>query len=177
MNEMNYWEHQDLLTELQIGIRDFVLRHNPNVFVTLTFDCEGGVSYDDAKKAFGSFAQSLKGHHFGRNSKKRFFVLPVVEHSGIEFDGSASKKQAGTHIHFVGKLPGDPLEFNEVLRRHWRKSSPIAGDPYVHCPDRVKWCQPLTSYEARVAATQYSIKSCKHNTQSILLDFIPQFTT
>lgn len=175
----DFWDYENELTPLQLALRDNFLKSAPmvNVFGTLTFNTEFGVSYSQAKKIFGKFIRLLKAYLYGEKSKKRIFILPVVEKSGIENGGGEYVKYDGTHIHFVAYIPNGATATQEIIRVLWMASSKLAGDPNVYCPDSNEWYQPLFNYEAKISTIQYTIKTCRINTNTVLWDFVQPFTT
>ena len=172
--KMNYIEYEAQQTPIQIALREWVLPTEPNTFITLTFCDEFGVSYDQAAKAFGAFAHSIKCHFHGKNSKKRLFMFPVVEKSGVEVSGSRTKRQDGTHIHCLMQLANDPIEHIEITRLSWMMAADICGDPNIYCPEKEGWYLPMTDYGTRRKLTNYAIKSCALNTDTVLWKFVPK---
>src|SRR5690606_7369534 len=124
-----------------------LLRGEHNVMVTLTFSGHEGVTYKGAEKVFGIFAHQLKCHLFGRNSRRRIPMCPIVEDYGAEMMWSTSPGgvRQGTHIHCLMRLPDDPLNYKEVVRQLWRASGPLCGDPKTNCPGSDDWFRPLTT--------------------------------
>lgn len=166
-------------TILQTVTRDWLLRGKPNAFVTLTFRPEKGVSFDYAQKVTGTFMHGMKTEMFGEKSKKRFFVVPVIEGYVV-----AKHKPRRTHIHCLMRLPDDPLNYMATVRRVWLDSSPFSGDPLVYDPDieqqdnadieqnvEKKWFKSI--YEAE-GAINYVLKTCALDTQAILWKFVPK---
>lgn len=153
---------------------DLIVGYQPNVFMTLRPNVEGGTSYVQMVKAFGAFAHTVKNKLFGRNSRKRLFLFPVVEKfgSGYAYD-SLCKPSEAIHIHCMATLPGDPREYEPLVRDTWLNASPISGDPYVYCPTNDKWFVSLsTEAEARIYAS-YIVKGCQGDTLPILWKYVP----
>jgi hypothetical protein len=166
-------------TALQTVTRDWLLRGKPNAFVTLTFRPEKGVSFNYAQRVTGTFVHGMKAEMFGEKSKKRFFVVPVIE--GYV---QTKHKPRRTHIHCLMKLPNDPSSYMAMIRRVWLNSSPFSGDPLVYDPDidqnddagieqhvEKKWFKNI--YEAG-GAIDYVLKTCAFDTQAILWKFVPK---
>lgn len=174
-----FWDYIDEQTPIQSELRDGFLKSAPNVnvFGTLRFSDETGVSYSQAKMAFGKFIFLLKAELFGIKSKKRIFILPVVEMSGVENGGSPYVKYDGTHIHFVAYISGGAIKTRETISLLWKKASRISGDPDEYCPKNNNWYQPVETYEAKVGTIQYIIKTCSINTNTVLWDFVQPFST
>lgn len=143
--------------------------------VTLTFSGEDGVGYKFAEKGFGAFARKLKCHLFGRNSKKRIAMCPIVEDYGTEMMWSTSPAgvRQGTHIHCLMRLPGSPMEHKRVIHRLWRASGLRCGDPKVNCPGKDDWYVEIDTDHDKKKLTNYVLKKCEDNTVGILLKFVP----
>lgn len=153
---------------------DLILSYQPNVFMTLRPNVEGGASYVQMARAFGAFAHTIKCKLFGRNSKKRLFLFPVVEKFGLGRSyGSLRKPSEAIHVHCLAKLPGDPHEYQPLIRDSWLAASPISGDPYVYCPADDKWFIAISSdVEAKIYAS-YIVKNCQDDTLPILWKYVP----
>lgn len=175
----DFWDYYEAQTPIQKDLRDGFISSNPsvNVFGTLTFDSEHGVSFNHAKKVFGKFIRLVKAHYYGVKSKKRIRILPVIEKSLVEHGGSRYARQDGTHIHFIADIPGHPADSLPIIKSLWKASSRIAGNPDVYCPKSNDWYQILKNHEGQLAATQYTIKSCRINTQTVLWEFVQPFKT
>ena len=175
----SYWDQFDSQTPIQATLRDNFLKSAPNVnvFGTLTFNSEHGVSYWEAKKIFGKFIRLLNAYLYGIKSKKRILILPVVEKSGVEHGGGPYVKYDGTHIHFVADIPGGATATQETVRKLWIASSKIAGDPNIYCPNSDDWYQTIWNYESKNSLIQYTIKTCRINTNTVLWDFVQPFST
>lgn len=166
-------------TALQVQAADWLLREEHNVMVTLTFSGDGGVSYKLAEKAFGTFAHKLKCHLFGRSSKKRIALCPIVEDYGTEMMWSTSPAgvRQGTHIHCLMRLPGSPMCHKDMVRRLWRASGHRCGDPRVNCPGKDDWYVEIGTDCDRVELTNYALKKCDDSTDGILVKFVPTRTS
>jgi len=162
-------------SEFQRQAADWLLGAEHNAMVTLTFSGEVGVSYKLAEKAFGTFAHKFKCHLFGRNSKKRISMCPVVEGFGGEmmWNTSAAGTRQGTHIHCLMRLPGCPVDYREVVRTLWRSSGKHCGDPKVNCPNRDDWFIELDDARDRDEMTNYVLKKCGDNLDGVLVMFMP----
>jgi len=143
--------------------------------VTLTFSGDEGVTYNFAEKAFGAFVHKLKCHLFGRNSKKRIAMCPIVEDYGTEMMWSTSPAgvRQGTHIHCLMRLPGSPMDYKDVVRKLWRSSGRRCGDPRVNCPGKDDWYVEIDSEHDRAELTNYALKMCEDNADGILVLFVP----
>lgn len=162
-------------TALQVQTSEWLLRGEHNVMVTLTFSGDVGVSYTFAEKAFGTFAHKLKCHLFGKNSKKRIAMCPIVEDYGAEMMWSTSPAgvRQGTHIHCLMRLPGSPMDHKDVVRNLWRSSGRCCGDPIISCPNRDDWYVEMKEEQDRVELTNYALKKCERNIDGILIKFVP----
>jgi hypothetical protein len=162
-------------TALQAQAADWILRGEHNVMVTLTFAGDDGVSYKFAEKAFGTFAHKLKCQLFGRNSKRRIAMCPIVENYGTEMMWSTSLAgvRQGTHIHCLMRLPENPMDHKEVVRKLWRSSGPRCGDPKINCPNGKDWYVEMKNEHDRVGLTNYALKKCEQNVDGILVKFVP----
>lgn len=162
-------------TEFQQQAADWLQRGEHNVMVTLTFSGDDGVGYKFAEKAFGTFAHKLKCHLFGKKSKKRIPMCPIVEDFGKEMVWSTSPPgvRQGTHIHCLMRLPGSPIDYKDVVRKFWRSSGRLCGDPKVNCPDRDDWFIELNSEHDRSELTHYVLKKCDDNFDGVLVMFMP----
>ena len=145
-----------------------------NAFVTLTSRARRGMSYEQAEKAFGTFAHSLKCHLFSAKSKKRIHMVPVVEGYSRQ-PGLAAKLglREGTHIHCLMTLPGDPMAYMDVVAGLWRSSNSVCGDPAVYCPNSNNWFLELNTTEVRQIYVNYALKTCTTDTDAVLWDFVP----
>jgi hypothetical protein len=163
------------LTEMQRQAAEWLLRGEPNVVVTLTFDTEEGVSYKFAEEVFGTFAHKLKCHLFSKKSKKRIPMCPSVEHYGREmmWKTSAPGVRQGTHIHCLMRLPGNPMDYMEVVRKLWVSSNSLCGNPKVNCPNNDDWFKELATEESRRRMTNYALKTCGNNFDAVLVKFMP----
>lgn len=134
-----------------------------------------GWSYKFAEKVFGTFAHKLKCHLFGRNSKKRIAMCPIVEDYGTEMMWSTSLVgvRQGTHIHCFMRLPGSPKDHKDVVNRLWRASGRCCGDPKVNCPGKDDWYVEIDSEHDRVELTNYVLKECEDSIDGILVKFVP----
>jgi hypothetical protein len=162
-------------TELQRQTAEWLLREECNAMVTLTFSGEKGVSYQFAEKAFGSFTHKLKCRLFGRNSKKRIRMCPIVEDFGGEqmWSTSAQGVRRGTHIHCLMRLPGDPMDYKEVVRNLWCSSGELCGDPNVNCPNSSDWFVDISNEQDRREVTHYVLKKCAQDIDGVLVKFMP----
>jgi hypothetical protein len=162
-------------TEFQRQAADWLLSAGHNAMVTLTFSGDAGVSYKLAEKAFGSFAHKLKCHLFGAKSKKRIPMCPIVEDFGGEmmWSTSAAGARQGTHIHCLMRLPGCPMTYKEVVRKLWKSSGKLCGDPKVNCPNKDDWFIELDDDHDKNEMTHYVLKKCGDNLDGVLLMFMP----
>lgn len=162
------------LSELQLATRDFALSGDVNVFGTFTFDAERGVGYGQAEDIFGTFIHALKCHLFGRNSKKRIHLFPVVE--GYWRDQAMARRlgiREGTHIHALMNLPHDPLSYRDVVRELWMDSHSVCGDPHVYCPKSDKWFLDIRGAGLREVYAEYAVKTCAIDTDAVLWKYVP----
>ncbi len=171
---MHITEYERSQTKLQAAIEQMILDGKPNVFITLRPNVEDGVSFERMEKLFGIFAYKLKCKLFGRGSKKRIFMVPVVEkYAEGESFGALTKNSDGTHIHCLVHFPGDPIDYKEMVRGLWINSSNACGDPDIYCPDSEKWFTVLNTEESQRALAKYIVKTCTEDTQAVLWKFVP----
>lgn len=167
-------DYEEKQTKIQTDARDWLLRVEPNVFVTLTFNSGMGVDDKCARRVFGTFAHKLKCQLFGRNSKKRIGMCPVIEGSDAEGESSNAKgRREQTHIHCLMKLPGKPMDYMEMVCRLWVESSEVCGNPKIYCPKSNDWFLEISTNEKRRALTNYVLKTCSLDIDAVLLDFVP----
>lgn len=166
---MDTQEYEQRQTTLQKATRDWLLRGQANAFITLTFRSEAGVSFSFGEKAFGAFIHDLKCNLFGEKSKKRLFVVPVIEGYVL-----AKHEPNRTHIHILVKFPGDPLNYKEVVRRSWMASSRLSGDPLVYDPSNEQWFKDISDQELCRIETNYVLKTCAMDTEAILWKYVPK---
>lgn len=142
-----------------------------NAFVTLTFVPDASVSYNSAKISFGRFLHRLKIQLFGRNSKKRLAVVPVVE----KFDRNnlyLGSSELNTHLHVLIRFPGDPLAYKAMVAKIWRSSSRAAGNPAIYCPDDDQWFLTPTWETFNEDMAGYLAKTCTINTDAVLWKYV-----
>lgn len=166
-------------TEFQQQTADWLLRGEYNAMVTLTFSAESGVSYKFAEKAFGAFAHKLKCHLFCQKSKKRILMCPIVEDFGAEMMWSTSPRSVrqGTHIHCLMRLPGNPMDYKEVVRNLWRSSGELCGDPNVNCPFIGDWFVCISTEQDRSEMTHSVLKKRAQDIDGVLVKFMPTRST
>lgn len=163
------------LTPVQADAKAMILRYRFNVMVTLTFSSKGGVSLTTAASIFGRFVGILRRTVFGKDSKRILPMIPVVEGS-FEQLGNGNKAlgmRERTHIHCLLQLDGDPLDYKEVVRAVWVKTSGRCGNPDVYCPNSDDWFIPLATEEERHWAASYLVKGFKSDTLGLLVNYIP----
>jgi hypothetical protein len=172
---MNTTEYELRQTRLQAEMRDWILRGDPNSFVTLTFRSERGVSYRRAEKEYGAFAHELKCQLFGEKSTKRIFMVPIIEGYAKEQQRTALLDAPGehTHIHCLIRFPGNPMDYKEIVRQIWIATSGVCGDPDVYCPNSDAWFQELATDESKRIRTNYVLKTCGQDTEALLCKFVP----
>lgn len=165
----------DSTTEFQRQTANWLRTAEHNVMVTLTFSGDTGVTYKLAEKAFGRFAHKLKCHLFGEKSKKRIPMCPIVEDFGGEmmWSTSAAGTRQGTHIHCLMRLPDSPTTYKEVVRKLWRSSGTLCGDPNRNCPNSNDWFIELDDDCKKNELTQYVLKKCDDNLDGVLVMFMP----
>lgn len=166
-------DYEEKQTKTQTDAREWLLRVEPNVFVTLTFKSEMGVERDYAEKVFGTFMHKLKCQLFGRNSKKRIWMCAVIE--GNDAEGASSNAEGcreQTHIHCLMRLPGNPMDYMEMVSRFWVESSQICGNPKIYCPNNNNWFLEISNSEKRRALTNYVLKTCSMDIDAVLHDFV-----
>lgn len=158
-------------TALQREAGDWLCQGAPNVFMTLSF--RESVGYVRAEKSFGKFIYQLKSELFGRKSKKRLSMLPVVEkfHEGSSY-GALMASSEGIHIHCLMQLPGCPANYMEVIRKLWMQSDWRCGDPNVYCPKSDKWFEELNTEDDAHRVINYVLKTCAADTQAVLWKFV-----
>lgn len=158
-------------TALQREASDWLSHGNPNVFITLSFREPAG--YKRAEKAFGAFAYGLKSALFGRKSKKRLSMVPIVEkyHEGSSY-GALMKPAEGIHIHCLMQLPDCPANHMEVIRKLWVQSDWCCGDPNVYCPKGDGWFEVLEAEDDAHRVINYVLKTCATDTQAVLWKFV-----
>lgn len=166
-------DYENKQTKMQTDARDWLLRVEPNVFVTLTFNSEMGVNGECARRVFGTFAHKLKCQLFGKNSKKRIGMCPVIEGSDAEGESlDAEGRREQTHIHCLMRLPGNPMDYMEMVGRFWMESSRFCGNPKVYCPNNNDWFLEISSSEKRRALTNYVLKTCSIDIDAVLHEFV-----
>ena len=158
-------------TALQREAADWLRHGYPNVFITLSF--REPVSYARAVKIFGKYTHRLKSALFGRKSKKRLSIVPIVEkyHEGSSY-GALTTPAEGIHIHCLARLPDCPADYMEMIRELWTQSDRCCGDPNVYCPDSSKWFEELDAEDDAHRVINYVLKTCATDTQAVLWKFV-----
>jgi hypothetical protein len=164
-------ETKTIQTTLQRVTADWLQQIDPNVFVTYTF--KEAVSYDRALKVFGTHVHSLRSELYGRNSKRRLPIVPVIEKymKGSSY-GSLLAPADGTHIHCLYRLPGKPDQYKEVIRRTWVEAHASCGDPNIYCPNGDDWYRELSAESDVSNVVDYVLKTCRSDTQAVLWKFV-----
>lgn len=172
---MEFWEYEEQQTEMQSAVRDWILSdYAPNVFVTLTSRAENGMSFGTAERVFGTFAHQLKSYLFASKSKRRIPMVPIVEGTKRWHDMAIKLgMRRGTHIHCLMKLPGNAADHMEAVRRIWKNSSSVCGDPEVYCPNNNNWFLELDTATKQRVFVNYALKRCDSDTETVLWDFVP----
>lgn len=162
-------------SELQQQLAEWLRTRGHNAMITLTFSGADGVSYREAQRLFGVFAHKLKCELFGRNSKRRVEMCPIVENYGAEIMWSTCDpgQRQGTHIHCLMRLPEGSVDYKEVIQRLWRNSGAVCGDPRKNCPNSDDWFVKLDTQEKRDTMTNYALKKCTQNIDGVLIKFMP----
>lgn len=163
-------------TDLQEAAKSWVLkRAEYNVMATFTFRKDEGVSYGEAKWMFGLFVRRLRDALWGRrsNRKRRLALVPVVEDykEQLQRRGIVDCRE-GTHIHCLMALPGDPMDYKEVVHRLWVGTHPFCGEPKVYCPDSDDWYVPITNEHLRGVYAGYILKRCQFDVDGLLVQYM-----
>lgn len=162
------------LSRLQVATSEFLLSGDLNVFGTFTFGTARGVGYEKASRIFGTFAHALKSHLFGRNSRKRIQLVPVIE--GYRRDQAIAHDlgiRQGTHIHCLMNLPHAPPSYRDVVRDLWINSDSACGDPKVYCPKSDKWFLDISNTNLQKKFVDYVLKTCVMDTDAVLWKYVP----
>lgn len=170
---MDTTEYEQQQTRLQATTRDWILRGEPNAFVTLTFKSEAEVSFRYAEKVFGTFAHELKCQLFGKKSKKRILMVPIIEGYASKQQRAALTADQRTHVHSLFRFPQNPTNYKETVRQIWVGSSGVCGDPTIYCPDNERWFRELVGDETKRIHTNYALKTCGQDTEAVLWKFVP----
>ncbi|KLD62506.1 hypothetical protein [Dyella japonica] len=159
------------VSTLQRVTADWLKQLEPNLFVTYTF--EEAVSYDRAMKIFGTHVHSLRGELFGRRSKRLIPMVPVIEmyERGSSY-GSLLMPSDGTHIHCAYRLPGQPDDYKEVIRRTWTQADNTCGNPDVYCRNSDGWYRELNTDSDAGNVIGYMLKTCAMDTEAVLWKFV-----
>ena len=172
-------EYEGQQTELQRGLAAYFLQEDYNAFITLTFKSEDSVSYDYAAKTFGRFMHALRCSLFKERCTYRMPMVPVIESypgrplcSGAPYDPNER-----THIHCCIKLPGNPSDHKELVRKKWLGAGGVCGDPLVHDREGDKWFIELATPAAMRTRVNYSLKQCCSDTKPVLWDFTRKIRT
>ncbi|TCV92130.1 hypothetical protein EC912_108124 [Luteibacter rhizovicinus] len=158
-------------TTLQTALGNWLQGAEPNAFITYSF--RRAVSYDMACKTFGSHAYKLKCHFFGRNSKRRLAMIPVIEkyYAGKSY-GALETDSEGIHIHCLIHLPEQPKDHMELIRETWISANPACGDPLVYCPNSDEWFKEIRTDDTANILINYALKTCTRDTESVLWKFV-----
>lgn len=145
-----------------------------NVMFTGTFRSEDGITYGMAKLIFAMFVGRLRDRVFGRKSKRRIAMVPVLEGymEQMQRRGLASGFREGTHIHVLIDLPLPTAEGKEVVLQCWKETHRLCGDPAVYCPDSDRWYLEITDAPMRASLIGYVLKRCRQNLDGLLLDYM-----
>ena len=160
-------------TELQKALAEGFLQDDYNAFITLTYKTEGSVSYAYARRTFGRFMHAVRCSLYKETCTYRMPLVPVVEsYPGRPLcSGAPYFPTERTHIHFCIKLPGNPLDHKEMIRRKWLDAGGACGDPSVYCPNGENWYIPLSEPAEIEAYVNYLLKQCCTDSEPLLLDF------
>jgi hypothetical protein len=161
--------------EINTEARAWLLsRAEYNVMVTHTFRGDYGVSYEQAKRIFGLFVRRLRDELFGRRSRRRIPMAPVVEDykEQLQQRGVEVGEREGTHIHCLMALPGPPADYKEVVRRLWEDSHESCGKPRVYCPGSDKWFLEISNAELRGVLMSYVLKRCEFDVDGLLVQYL-----
>lgn len=172
-------EYEERQTELQRGLASHFLQDNYNAFITLTFRSEDSVSYDYAEKTFGRFMHALRCSLFKERCTYRMPLVPVVEsYPGRPLcSGAPCDPIERTHIHCCIKLPGNPLDHKELVRKRWLGAGGVCGDPQIYCPNGEDWYIPLYTPAVMRKYVNYSLKQCCSDHQPVLWNFARKIRT
>ncbi len=172
-------EYEGQQNELQKGLASYFLQDDYNAFITLTFKSEDSVSYEHAAKTFGRFMHALRCSLFKERCTYRMPMVPVIESypgrplcSGAPYDSTER-----THIHCCIKLPGNPLNHKELVRKKWLGAGGVCGDPLVHDRRGDKWFIELATPAEMRKRVNYSLKQCCSDTRPVLWDFTRKIRT
>lgn len=129
-----------------------------NYFVTLTF--KGEITDANALYQFTGFVKRMNYQIFGKRSKRRIPMFPVIEHT----------KCGNPHFHLmVGNnddFIGDKLKL--LIMDTWSRSSFV--DRY-HMMRTNDWFQPIeTSTESK--AVRYCLKTARNDIDCVILDHV-----
>lgn len=171
MKESEYEESQN---ELQKVLADHFLVEDYNAFITLTYKSEDSVSYEYAKKTFGRFLHALRTNLYKESCTYRMPVVPVVEsYPGRRLcSGLPADSIERTHIHCCIKLPGNPKDHMELVRKVWLSSGRHCGDPKIYCPkDEDNWFIEIMTTKLMKIYVNYSLKQCCYDHEPVLWNF------
>lgn len=176
MEETNYEAQQ---TELQKQLAGHFLQDEYNAFVTLTFKSEESVGYGYAEKTFGRFMHALRCSLFKERCTYRMPMVPVIESypGRLLCSGTSYDPIERTHIHFCIKLPGNPQDHKELVRRSWLGAGAVCGDPSVHDKKDDKWFIELTTPVLVKKYVNYSLKQCCMDSEPVLWSFARKIPT
>lgn len=176
MDDQKYEAQQ---TELQRALAENFLQDEYNAFITLTFKSKGSVSYDDAENIFGRFMHTFRCSLFKERCTYRMPLVPVVESypgrplcSGAPYDPIER-----THIHCCIKLPGNPLDHKELIRKTWLGADGLCGDPHVHDRSNEKWFIAIATPALMRRYVNYSLKQCCSDHHPVLWNFARKIRT
>lgn len=169
-DEYNEYE-RDVPEDIRLAATRWIASTKYNAFVTLTFCAESNLSYNRVARIFGRFLHRLKVQLFGRNSKKRLSLVPVIE----KFDRDNLYRARGdlnTHVHVLIRFPGNPQEYKALVARLWKSSSRVCGDPAIYCPKDDGWFLTSKSESFSEEMAGYLTKTCTINTDAVLWQYV-----
>ena len=111
-------------------------------------------------------------------------MVPVIEgYAKGQSYAALYKPSDDTHIHCLLKLPGDPLDHKEMIRKIWLASSKLSGDPNIYCPEGGEegnrkgsgegWFKLLATDDLKTVFAGYNLKTCGNELDPVLLKFVP----
>lgn len=141
-----------------------LLKEEWNLFVTFTFKNE--ISFEHIHGVYGRFAVNLRKHVYGKNSKKRVPMFPVIE-GELPDDTMFLERR---HIHVLLNLQSSIAQSRELLRELWMAASTHCGDPDVACSEQDKdgWCLAIFTKAYRRNRVSYILKQAKFNSDRIM---------
>lgn len=166
-------------TKLQRALSEHFIKDDYNVFVTLTFKAADSVSYHYAQKSFGRFIHAIRCSLYKESCTYRMPLVAVVE----SYPGRSLCSEIPyhpnerTHIHFCIKLPGNPLDQKELVRRSWLDAGGQCGDPKVYCPNSDQWFVPIATQCEMKKYVNYSLKQCRTDHEPVLWKFARKLPT